>query len=65
MRFVTAVLVLIALSATNATAAGGHWYCTADGIRSWTSSPDAMDAKGWSYSGDRTAYKDSGHCAKS
>ena len=66
MRIVTtvAVLTVLALSVGSASAGNGHWICTADGIKTWTSSLDTKDATGWSYSGDRTAYKDAGHCAK-
>ncbi len=53
-----------ALPATSASA--GHWYCTADGIKSWTTSTAATDAHGWTYAGtDRTVYKDGGHCKAS
>ena len=38
-----------ALPATSASA--GHWYCTADGIKSWTTGA-ATDAHGWTYAGD-------------
>ncbi len=67
MRIVTtaALLAVLALSTTSASAGTGHWYCTGEGIKSWTSSADLLDAKGWAYSGDRTTYKDAGHCAKS
>ncbi len=67
MRIVSTAILLAALTllSTGANAATGHWYCTADGIKSWTSSPDTLDAKGWAYSGDRTAYKDGGSCKKS
>jgi hypothetical protein len=57
-----ATLALCA-SATSSSAGSGHWYCTGDGIKSWTADT-ATDAKGWSYSGDRASYKDPGHCAK-
>ncbi len=51
---------------TSATAASnGHWICTGDGIKSWTTNLAAMDAAGWKYEGpDRTSYKDSGKCTK-
>jgi len=67
MRIVStaALLATLVLLSTGANAATGHWYCTGDGIKSWTSSVDTLDAKGWSYSGDRTAYKDGGNCKKS
>ena len=42
-------------SATTSAAGTGHWYCTSDGIKSWTTSA-ATDAHGWKYDGDRTAY---------
>ncbi|HUO89687.1 MAG TPA: hypothetical protein VMU08_10965 [Rhizomicrobium sp.] len=63
---VAALLVTVALSvsATAASAATGHWVCTADGIKSWTSDGGATDASGWTYSGDKSVYKDGGHCTK-
>jgi len=66
MRLVTTAIVfaVLALSVGSASAGTGHWVCTADGIKSWTSSLDTKDASGWSYSGDRTAYKDAGACKK-
>jgi hypothetical protein len=66
MRIASTALFLttLVLLGTNASAATGHWYCTGDGIKSWTSNTDTMDAHGWSYSGDRTVYKDGGHCQK-
>jgi hypothetical protein len=66
MRIVmtASLLALLALAAGPAQAGAGHWYCTADGIRSWTTDSAMMDAKGWKYSGDRNTYRDGGHCAK-
>ena len=59
--FLAAVAITAsALPATSATA--GHWYCTGDGIKSWTTNAAASDAHGWSYDGDRAVYKDPGHC---
>ncbi len=67
MRIVStaALVAVLALLSSGATAATGHWVCTGDGIKSWTSSLDMLDAKGWAYSGDRTKYKDDGACKKS
>ncbi len=64
---IAAFLAIIAVTGSAlpaASAPAGHWYCTGDGIKSWTSGT-AADAHGWTYMGtDRTAYKDGGHCAK-
>ena len=58
------IVAAVALfAAVPAGAEGGHWYCTADGIKSWTTG-SAADAKGWSFVGDRGTYKSDGHCAK-
>ena len=60
-----ALLSVCALwTSTSAAAGSGHWYCTADGIKSWTSDGGATDASGWTYSGDKSVYKDGGHCTK-
>jgi hypothetical protein len=64
MRQIIAAVFVLAFSATPSLAASGHWYCTADGIKSWTSDPNTSDAAGWNYSGDRSSYKDGGHCSK-
>jgi len=69
MRRLLAATCLAALAAiaitTSANASNGHWVCTSDGIRSWTTNTAAMDAAGWKYNGaDRTSYKDSGKCTK-
>ena len=67
MRFIkTAALSCFALLALSgaSNAAAGHWYCTADGIRAWTSHADLKDAKGWTYAGDASSYADGGKCAK-
>jgi hypothetical protein len=68
MRHVLAAALLVtvafSISTTAASAASGHWYCTSDGIKSWTSDTGASDASGWTYSGDKSVYKDGGHCAK-
>jgi hypothetical protein len=62
-----AFLAAIAVAASAlpaASATGSHWYCTGDGIKSWTTGA-ATDASGWAYKGtDRTVYKDGGHCEK-
>jgi hypothetical protein len=55
--------IALCASATTSSAGTGHWYCTSDGIKSWTTDT-ATDAKGWSYSGERSSYKDAGHCSK-
>ena len=67
MRIVStaALVAVLALLSSGASAATGHWVCTGDGIRSWTSNTDTLDAKGWAYSGDRTKYGDGGSCKKS
>ncbi len=71
MRKVLAAVFLAALAAsaftaTSFAATNGHWVCTSDGIKSWTTDTAATDAHGWSYQGtDRTSYKDSGKCSKS
>ncbi len=62
MRQIIAAAFLSVLAFAPASAAAGHWYCTADGIKSWTADASAADAHGWSYDGDRTAYHDKGHC---
>ncbi len=63
--FAGAFLTALALLASPAAATGsGHWYCTADGIKSWTMDPNTSDASGWNYSGNRSAYKDGGKCDK-
>ena len=66
MRIVSTAILLAAmvLLTGSASAATGHWVCTADGIKSWTSDPNTSDAAGWAYGGDRSAYKDGGHCSK-
>ena len=51
-------------TSTSAAAGSGHWYCTADGIKSWTLDPNTSDAAGWTYGGNRSSYKDGGHCSK-
>ena len=61
MRPLIAAAFLSILAFSPANAADGHWYCTSDGIKSWTTSP-ATDAHGWKYDGDRAAYHDKGHC---
>jgi hypothetical protein len=59
------VLAASAFTSTSSAAPVGHWVCTSDGIKSWTSDTAATDAHGWKYDGaDRTSYKDGGHCAK-
>ncbi len=67
-RFLTAAcLVSVAAIAftTSANASNGHWICTGEGIKSWTTNVGATDAAGWKYDGaDRTSYKDGGKCAK-
>ena len=67
MRHTIAAAFLAAIAVTGSalpatSAATGHWYCTGDGIKSWTANADAKDAHGWSYDGDRAVYKDQGHC---
>jgi hypothetical protein len=62
MRHLIVAAFLGVLVISPATAATGHWYCTADGIRSWTYDTAAADAHGWAYDGDRATYKDKGHC---
>jgi hypothetical protein len=69
MRNVLAAAFLVAFAASFTTplsaTTNGHWVCTADGIRSWTTDMAAKDATGWKYDGtDRTSYKDAGKCAK-
>ena len=66
MRQVIAAALLAAVASLTSPsyAASGHWYCTADGIKSWTMNPNMSDASGWTYSGDRSSYSDSGHCTK-
>ena len=66
MRKLLAAAFLSAIAMTGSTSAAStaHWYCTGDGIKSWTSDTGAKDAQGWTYSGDRTSYKAAGHCAK-
>ena len=70
MRRVLTAACLVSLAAfaftTSSTAASnGHWICTSDGIKSWTTNVATMDAAGWKYNGaDRTSYKDSGKCTK-
>lgn len=67
MRTIIAASAFAALllGATAANATSGHYVCTADGIKSWTTDSTATDAKGWTYSGDRSSYKDKGTCTKS
>lgn len=68
MRRVLTAACLVSLAAftTSAYASNGHWVCTSDGIRSWTTNVAATDAAGWKYDGaDRTSYKDSGKCTHS
>jgi len=69
MRRVIAAACLVSLAAfiTSANAASaGHWVCTTDGIKSWTTDMAAKDAAGWKYDGaDRTSYKDGGKCTHS
>ena len=60
-----AAFAALVLGTTAANAAAGHYVCSADGIKSWTTDASATDAKGWTYSGDRTSYKDKGTCKKS
>lgn len=66
MRRVLAAACLVSLAAfttSSIAASNGHWVCTSDGIKSWTTNTAAMDAAGWKYDGaDRTSYKDSGKC---
>jgi hypothetical protein len=62
MRHVFAAAFLSVIAFSPANAATGHWYCTGDGIKSWTSDAAASDAHGWKYDGDRAAYHDKGHC---
>jgi hypothetical protein len=58
-------MALSALVPTAASsAASGHYYCTSDGIKSWTTDADKKDGRGWTYSGDRATYGDSGKCTK-
>ncbi|MBL6852485.1 MAG: hypothetical protein ISS15_13670 [Alphaproteobacteria bacterium] len=69
MRGLLTAACLAALAAisftTSASASNGHWVCTGDGIKSWTSDMGAKDASGWKYEGaDRTSYKDAGKCSK-
>jgi len=69
MRRLLAAACLVSLAAisltTSANASNGHWICTSDGIKSWTTNVATMDAAGWKYDGaDRTSYKDSGKCTK-
>jgi hypothetical protein len=61
MRHVFAAAFLSVIAFSPANAATGHWYCTGDGIKSWTAGA-ATDAHGWSYDGDRTSWHDKGHC---
>ena len=57
--------VSLMLLATSANAADGHWVCTGDGIKKWTTTVSDMDAHGWKYDGtDRTSYKDTGKCTR-
>ncbi len=56
-------VTLLALSGAG-NAATGHWYCSADGIKAWTTKADLQDAKGWTYGGDASSYADAGKCAK-
>jgi hypothetical protein len=63
MTFAFVAGVALCASVTSSSAGAGHWYCTSDGIKSWTTESTG-DSKGWSYSGDRSSYKDSGHCSK-
>jgi hypothetical protein len=63
--FAAAFLTAVALWASPSAATGsGHWFCTGDGIKSWTDNPNMSDASGWNYSGNRSAYKDDGKCEK-
>lgn len=67
MRHLIIAVGAIALftSITGSASAGtGHWYCTTDGIKSWTMDAGAKDAHGWSFVGDSATYKTDGHCAK-
>lgn len=57
-------IVISALVPTTASSGTGHYYCNADGIKSWTTDAGKKDAAGWTYSGDRASYKDGGHCSK-
>jgi hypothetical protein len=62
---VAAFLVSVLLASSTASAATtGHWYCTSDGIKSWTTDTATTDAHGWTYSGDKSVYKDGGKCEK-
>jgi hypothetical protein len=61
---VAAFLVSVALISSTASAATGHWVCTSDGIKTWTSDTGTNDANGWTYNGDKSVYKDSGKCTK-
>ncbi|HTP75717.1 MAG TPA: hypothetical protein VMJ73_01955 [Rhizomicrobium sp.] len=54
----------LVLAPTAALSGAGHYYCTGDGIKSWSTDDSKKDAPGWTYSGDRTSYKDGGKCTK-
>ena len=69
MRRLLTAACLVSVAAftitTSASASNGHWVCTSDGIKSWTTNTATMDAAGWKYDGaDRTSYKDGGKCTK-
>jgi hypothetical protein len=65
-KLATAVLLstLAIVASTAALSGTGHYYCTGDGIKTWTSDESKKDATGWAYSGDRASYKDGGKCTK-
>jgi len=62
----TAAFSCVALFAfsTSSMAGTGHWYCTSDGIKAWSTDASKKDAAGWTYSGDTSSYADGGKCKK-